>query len=300
MISRLPLIIFILATALGAVRGANTVTIESKYPGLSSGDLRQAVPGAVAGALLETDGVKITAKDLADRLAEMKSPSKEEFARYGFVLLEDIAVGKLVTKEAKDWAAKSGVKGTEDQLVQQYVDAIILSGADVSDADAHAFFDANVTMFGGAKYEQVQTAIKNYLREEKANAAISSHVATFGSRHSIRISDAWAKQQYAQWVKNPIEKARRSGKPSVAKFGSVNCMPCLTMAPIIKALATKYAGKVAVLDIDLDKTPVLGVHYGAQAIPLLVFYDKGGKEVLRHVGGWDKASIEAGIVKIVK
>ena len=70
--------------------------------------------------------------------------------------------------------------------------------------------------------------------------------------------------------------------------------------PIIKALTKKYDGKLTVLDINTDKDPILATHYGAQSIPLLIFYDKDGKEVLRHVGGWDKASIEAGIGRTVK
>ena len=296
---RLTLITFILIAALGSVCGAAT-TIESKYPRLSSGALSQAVPTALPGALLEADGVKITSKDLTDRLAKMKSPAKEQFARYEFVLLEDIAVGRLVIKEAKDWAAKKGIKGTEEQLMRQYVDTTILAGVNVSEEEAVVFYESNFTMFGRATYQQVESAIKSYLQDEKANTAINSYVATFSNRHSIRISDAWAKQQHERWIKNPVEQARRSGKPTLAKFGADTCIPCLVMAPIIKALAKKYEGKLTVLDVDTDKEPVLGIHYGAQSIPLLIFYDKDGKEVLRHVGGWDKAAIEAGIGKIVK
>lgn len=35
----------------------------------------------------------------------------------------------------------------------------------------------------------------------------------------------------------------------------------------------------------------LAGEYRVQLIPTLIFFDKGGKEVFRHTGAWDKASI---------
>ena len=45
------------------------------------------------------------------------------------------------------------------------------------------------------------------------------------------------------------------------------------------------------LIVDVYKFQDLAQEYRVSLIPTLVFFDKGGKEVFRHVGAWDKASI---------
>jgi len=281
--------------AAGIACGAETVTIESKYPGLSSGPLRAAVPGPVPGALLEADGVKITAKDLNDAVAKLESPAKEQYRTYQFALLQELAVGKLIEAEAQAWGEKNGVSG--DELMRKYVNSLV-GEITVSDEEARKFYAENSAMMGKSTYEQVESAIKSYLREEKGNAILEKHVAGVSERHAVRVSDVWARMQYARWMKNPVEKARRSGMPAVVKFGADTCQPCLMMAPILKAIENEYEGKLVVVDINVDKEPVLGVQYGAESIPLLIYYDKAGKEVSSTVGYQDKADLEASLAGI--
>ena len=97
---------------------------------------------------------------------------------------------------------------------------------------------------------------------------------------------------------NPIEKARKSGKPLLVDFGSTGCAPCRRLAPILDEVKKEYAGKLDVLVIDVDSEPVLGSRYGASAIPLQIFYDSTGKERFRHTGFWSKASIVAKLAEI--
>ncbi len=294
----LPLALCLLAAVSGYAWSAASPTIESKYPGLSSGVLRQAVPGVVSGALAEADGMKITSGDLAAQLAKMRSPAKEQYGVYQFALLEDMITSRLIDKEARTWALNNSIFGLQgEELMRQFADSLV-GGVKVSDEEALAFYKENADQFGSATYEQMASSIKSYLQGEKVNALLRNHIATLSSRHSIRISDVWAKQQYRKWIQNPIEQARRSGKPTLVKFGADTCMPCRVMAPIIKELGEKHKGKFNLLDINTDKEPVMSIQYGAEAIPLLIFYDKDGKEILRHTGGWDKASIEAGLARI--
>ena len=281
--------------AAGIACGAETVTIESKYPGLSSGPLRAAVPGPVPGALLEADGVKITAKDLNDAVAKLESPAKEQYRTYQFALLQELAVGKLIEAEAQAWGEKNGVSG--DELMRKYVNSLV-GEITVSDEEARKFYAENSAMMGKSTYEQVESAIKSYLREEKGNAILEKHVAGVSERHAVRVSDVWARMQYGRWMKNPVEKARRSGMPAVVKFGADTCQPCRLMAPIIKDLARKFAGKLVVVDINVEKEPVLGAYYGAQSIPHTIYYDAAGGQVSQVVGFKDRESIEAEIAKL--
>ena len=56
------------------------------------------------------------------------------------------------------------------------------------------------------------------------------------------------------------------------------------MAPILKKLTKQYTGAASIIFIDVWKHPALARKYGIRAIPTQIFYDKNGKEVLRHVG----------------
>lgn len=337
--------------AAGSACGAESVTIESKYPGLSSGPLRTAAPGPVHGALLEAEGVKITFKDLNDAIAGLESPAKEQYRTYQFALLQELAVGKIIEAEARAWGEKNGVSGDElmrkdvaslvgditvsdeearkfyaensammgkstyeqvesaikSQIRQEKGNAILLmrkyvaslvGEITVSDEEARKFYAENSAMMGKSTYEQVESAIKSYIRQERGNAILDKHVAGVGERHSVRISDIWAKMQYARWLRNPVEKARRSGKPSMVKFGSDSCPPCRLMAPVVKDLEKKFVGKLVVVDVDVEKEPVLGAHYGAASIPHTIYYDASGKQVSEVTGFKDRASVESELEKL--
>lgn len=83
------------------------------------------------------------------------------------------------------------------------------------------------------------------------------------------------------------------------ELGSVNCIPCRMMQPVMKAIEEKYRGRVRVVFYDVW-TPE-GRDYAAQyriyAIPTQVFLDKNGKEFFRHVGFFPQAEIEKVLAK---
>ncbi len=74
------------------------------------------------------------------------------------------------------------------------------------------------------------------------------------------------------------------GMVTLLDLGSVSCIPCKMMAPIIEKLKKQYEGKAAVVFIDVWKDTKAGKRYGVRAIPTQIFFDKGGREVYRHVG----------------
>jgi thioredoxin 1 len=43
---------------------------------------------------------------------------------------------------------------------------------------------------------------------------------------------------------------------------------------------------------------ILAARYGIQSIPVQIFFDKDGKEVLRHVGFWPQEEIEKQMAKM--
>jgi len=64
---------------------------------------------------------------------------------------------------------------------------------------------------------------------------------------------------------------------------SNRCPPCRILAPTISSLADKYAGKIAVCKVDVDRAPAVAQRYDVRAIPTVLII-KNGKELKRLVG----------------
>lgn len=75
-----------------------------------------------------------------------------------------------------------------------------------------------------------------------------------------------------------------SGKPVVIDFWAPWCGPCRSIAPIIEEIANVYEGRAIIGKYDVDDNTDLGVDYGIRNIPTLLFFDKQGQMVDKHVG----------------
>ncbi len=89
-------------------------------------------------------------------------------------------------------------------------------------------------------------------------------------------------------------------KPVVTfvEIGSVKCIPCKKMQPIMKDIEKEYAGKVKVVfyDVWTPEGKPYGKQYGIRVIPTQVFLDKDDKEYFRHEGYFPKEEL----VKVLK
>jgi thioredoxin 1 len=83
---------------------------------------------------------------------------------------------------------------------------------------------------------------------------------------------------------NNYKSLLESGKPVVIDFWAPWCGPCRSIAPIIEELATAYEDRVIIGKYNVDDDTDLGVEYGIRNIPTLLFFDKEGKMVDKHVG----------------
>ena len=94
------------------------------------------------------------------------------------------------------------------------------------------------------------------------------------------------------------EPAAESGRSSVlvtlVELGSVNCIPCRMMKPVLEEVERKYAGKVQVVFYDVWKPEgrPYAEQYRIRAIPTQVFLDKDGSEFFRHTGYFPLEEIE--------
>lgn len=82
-------------------------------------------------------------------------------------------------------------------------------------------------------------------------------------------------------------------KATFIELGSVNCVPCKMMQPVMKEIEQEYGSQVNVVfhDVWTPEGKSYGEQYRIQAIPTQVFLDKNGKEYFRHIGFFPKEEI---------
>ncbi len=87
--------------------------------------------------------------------------------------------------------------------------------------------------------------------------------------------------------------ARPQTLPRMLELGSVNCIPCKMMVPVMEALKQEYPGRLNVDFVDVMANPAAGEKYQIQSIPTQILFDASGREVFRHIGFWPKEEIVA-------
>jgi thioredoxin 1 len=75
-------------------------------------------------------------------------------------------------------------------------------------------------------------------------------------------------------------------KVTFIELGSVRCIPCQQMQPVMKSVEQKYGKQVKVVfhDVWTEAGAPYAKEYGIEAIPTQVFLDETGKEFFRHTG----------------
>lgn len=98
----------------------------------------------------------------------------------------------------------------------------------------------------------------------------------------------------AAGAKNGEERGAAAAEESYlvtfVELGSVRCIPCKMMQPILKEIEKEYAGQVKVVfhDVWTPEGEPFAVRYKIRVIPTQVFLDKEGEEYFRHEGFFPK------------
>jgi len=87
-----------------------------------------------------------------------------------------------------------------------------------------------------------------------------------------------------------------SSTPVLVDFWAEWCGPCRMIAPTVEALASDYAGRVAVGKLNVDENPNTTMQFGVRSIPTLLLF-KGGQVVETVVGVTDKQRLSRLIEK---
>ncbi|MFJ5552762.1 thioredoxin [Streptomyces sp. NPDC093225] len=75
--------------------------------------------------------------------------------------------------------------------------------------------------------------------------------------------------------------------PVLVEFTADWCGPCRQLAPVLSSIAAEEAGRIKVVQIDVDSNPVTQSRYGVLSMPTLMFF-KGGEPVRQTVGARPK------------
>ena len=86
--------------------------------------------------------------------------------------------------------------------------------------------------------------------------------------------------------------ASHTAKIIFLELGSVNCIPCRQMQPIMESIEEKYGDQIRVVFHDVWKDPNVGRQYGIRLIPTQVFLDEEQNEIMRHEGFLAEAAID--------
>ena len=104
-----------------------------------------------------------------------------------------------------------------------------------------------------------------------------------------------AKAATATSVKNDTVAVAATHRITFVELGSVNCIPCRAMQPVMKSVKEKYGGHVKVIfyDVRTEEQAHYGQEYNIRLIPTQVFLDRNGKELMRHEGYFPEKEIDA-------
>jgi len=82
----------------------------------------------------------------------------------------------------------------------------------------------------------------------------------------------------------------RSELPVLVDLYADWCQPCKQVSPIVAQVAEELAGKIKVVKVDVDSSPMVAQTFRAQSIPMLLVIAEG-RVVQHHVGALDKPGI---------
>lgn len=274
-------LLLLLSAGVAGTAGADT--LDARYPGLAMGLLKSAVLSPMdEDTLLIAGDLRIERSQLSDVIQDQDPGMRAQLEKNLLFLLEQEAVRQLLLGEAR----KAGIDtndGDDDRAIQalfeHYTRALF-----VSEDEARAFYAANREMVGGAPFEQVGDGIRQYLLQDKKQQAVGDAIAGLGNSTDMRINDRWVEAQSRLAGDNPVDQARRSGRPTLVEFGATGCVPCDMMQPILDKLRKDYPQHLNVVFVHVGEAQVLAARYGIRSIPVQVFFDARGAEVFRHVG----------------
>lgn len=125
-----------------------------------------------------------------------------------------------------------------------------------------------------------------YMKNDRLMKKVRKTILLITALISLIISADCTGQSDNAGDKATQETGKNKFKVTFIELGSVRCIPCQRMQPVMKSVEEKYGTQVKVVfyDVWTEAGAPYAQKYGIQAIPTQVFLDENGKEYFRHVG----------------
>ena len=242
---------------------------------------------------------KITVAQFGRELAKVPEPYQDMLREDPKQFLEQLILKEVLLREARRQGLKGdpAAKGEEADIatIQTLLKKEVLEKVKVGQDEIEALYREHREQLGNKPLSEVGPFMENALREAKGKEKIEEYIVALKGKAKIEVDERRLQKISAPTPATnsgeEFKKALQSGQPVLVDFGANSCMPCRQIRPILNEIGKEYSGKAQILIIDVYKHKELAGEYRVQVIPTLVFFDKTGKEVYRHMGAWDKASI---------
>lgn len=281
----------------GPAIAAETGTMESTYSEFAQGFFKSAKLETMDDkTLLRADGFTISSSEITSAIEGQDPNLKRQLEKNLIFVLEQETIRRVLLNEAQ----KAGI-ATSEKDDNQAINALFenkTKEVTVSDKEAESFYEANKEMVGEVPFEQVSEGIRQYLLQDKKQQAVGDYIDDLSDSLNLSLNEQWVKAQSVLAADNPVDKARRSGRPTMVEFGATGCVPCDMMQPILDKLQKDYPEKLNVVFIHVGEEQILASRFGIRAIPVQVFYDAQGKEVFRHTGFLPETEVTKQIAKL--
>ncbi len=88
------------------------------------------------------------------------------------------------------------------------------------------------------------------------------------------------------------QEVLQSEVPTLVDLYAEWCQPCKVLEPILEEMAQELSGKLKIVRVDVEKSPILAQSFRVQSIPMLVLFNQGNP-VDQVVGLVDKNALMA-------
>jgi len=199
-----------------------------------------------------------------------------------------------------------------------YCDEIMVQGTELIDEAIHTLekakvhLDAAETSLAGILMEQAEESWNSfkehhafvYENELTLSVNIDELIAGISSTISdlIFACDEMVEMQDVEPVDAAIEELRALREfcavPVLFDFTGASCKSCKVMKDRLAAVAEDVKGSVRVVVIDVTSQKDYSRQFKIMLIPTLVFIDRDGKEVDRHVGEMEIQAVIAQLAEM--
>lgn len=84
--------------------------------------------------------------------------------------------------------------------------------------------------------------------------------------------------------------------PVLVDFWAAWCAPCRAMEPLLGDLAASHAGRLRVMQLNVEENPKTAVTYRIKSLPTFMLF-KGGQVQATHIGAMTRSAMAAFVDK---